>query len=184
MGRVLIDDIAVKVADSVPRLGSTRLVAVDGPGGAGKSTLAERLAVACGAELLHTDDFASWDNQFDWWARLESQVLEPLGQDRPARYQRYDWTTRTLSEWHEMASPDVLILEGVSSARAAVRNRLSLSIWVETPRDTRLARGLDRDGVEALPLWQRWMDAEDAHFAADRTPDHADVIVNGRHTQE
>ncbi|MBC7302299.1 MAG: hypothetical protein H5T78_15295, partial [Nocardia sp.] len=66
----------------------------------------------------------------------------------------------------------------------AVRNRLSLSIWVETPRDTRLTRGLDRDGVEALPLWQRWMTAEDAHFAADRTSDHADVVVNGWQTQE
>ncbi|MGW5569847.1 hypothetical protein ACWEVD_01495 [Nocardia thailandica] len=109
---------------------------------------------------------------------------DALSQDRPARYQRYDWNTRALSEWHEIARPDVLILEGVSSAREAVRNRLSLSIWVETPRDTRLARGLDRDGVEALPLWQRWMAAEDAHFAADRTPDHVDLIVAGWHSQE
>lgn len=181
---VLLEEIAVKVVESVPRLGSTRLVAVDGPGGAGKSTLAKRLAAACGAELLHTDDFASWDNQFDWWQRLENQVLEPLGAGRPARYQRYDWNTRVLSEWHEMATPDVLILEGVSAAREAVRERLSLSIWVETPRDTRLARGLDRDGTEALPLWQRWMAAEDAHFAADRTRDHADVIVDGQQPLE
>ncbi|TDP41004.1 AAA domain-containing protein [Nocardia ignorata] len=184
MELVLIEEIAVKVAQSVPRLGSTRLVAVDGPGGAGKSTLADRLAVACCADLLHTDDFASWDNQLDWWPRLEAQVLEPLGQGRPAQYQRYDWTSRAFSEWHELASPDVLILEGVSAARAAVRDRLSLSIWVETPRDTRLRRGLDRDGAQALPLWQRWMAAEDAHFAADRTPDHADVIVDGWHPQE
>ncbi|MFC9962957.1 hypothetical protein ACFVH4_01790 [Nocardia ignorata] len=97
-----------------------------------------------------------------------------------------EWTPgqNAFSEWHELASPDVLILEGVSAARAAVRARLSLSIWVETPRDTRLRRGLDRDGAEALPLWQRWMTAEDAHFAADRTPDHADVIVDGWHPQE
>ncbi|AHH21446.1 putative uridine kinase [Nocardia nova SH22a] len=184
MAFVLIEEIAVKVAESVPRLGSTRLIAVDGPGGAGKSTLTERLAVACCAELLHTDDFASWDNQFDWWPRLERQVLEPLGENRPARYQRYDWGTGALSEWHEIANPEVLILEGVSSARAAVRERLSLSIWVETPRETRLARGLDRDGVQALPLWQRWMAAEEVHFAVDRTPEHADVMVDGQHPQE
>ncbi|MGW0325529.1 uridine kinase family protein [Nocardia sp. NPDC003183] len=175
----MIEEIVAKVADAVPRLGSTRLVAVDGPGGAGKSTLAEQLAATCGATLLHTDDFASWDNQFDWWPRLEEQVLEPLSRGQSGRYQRYDWTTRALREWHEIAPPAVLILEGVSSARASVRDRLSLSIWVETQRHVRLERGLNRDGHDALPMWQRWMAAEDVHFASDRTRSHADVIVNG-----
>ncbi|WP_460698369.1 hypothetical protein [Nocardia thraciensis] len=46
----------------------------------------------------------------------------------------------------------------MSSGRAAVGDRLSLA----TP-----------------PLWQRWMAAEDAHFAVDRTRAHADVIVDG-----
>ncbi|WP_280390905.1 AAA family ATPase [Nocardia brasiliensis] len=91
---------------------------MDGPSGAGKSTLVERLAVACCAELVHTDDFVSWDNQYDWWPRLERQVLEPHSGGRIARYQRYDWTTRAWSEWREIAAPDVLILErGVFGSR-------------------------------------------------------------------
>ena len=58
---------------------TTRIVAVDGPGGAGKSTLAERLAAALeNAPVVHTDDFASWDNPLDWWPRLLKDVLEPL----------------------------------------------------------------------------------------------------------
>ena len=41
---------------------STRIVAVDGQGGAGKSTFAERLALGLGSvQIVHTDDFASWD---------------------------------------------------------------------------------------------------------------------------
>ncbi|MFD3459099.1 uridine kinase [Nocardia fluminea] len=175
-----VDDLASLVERSTPRLGATRLVAVDGPGGAGKSTLAAQLARACAATLLHTDDFASWDNQFDWWPRLEDQVLSPIARGRAGRYQRYDWNARTLAEWHDVAPPAVLILEGVSAARAAVRDRLSLSVWVQTPPEVRLARGLHRDGVDSLPLWQRWMDDEDLHFAADRTPEHADVIFSGQ----
>jgi uridine kinase len=73
----------------------------------------------------------------------------------------------------------VLILEGVSSARAAVRDRLSLSVWVETPRHTRLERGLARDGAKSEKLWQQWMSDEDAHFAGDRTREHADAVVSG-----
>ncbi|MFC8384945.1 uridine kinase [Nocardia sp. NPDC057272] len=175
-----IDDLAALVERTTPRLGSTKLVAVDGPGGAGKSTLAAQLAAACTATLLHTDDFASWDNQFDWWPQLEQQVLSPIALGRAGRYQRYDWDTKTLAEWRDVAPPAVLILEGVSAGRASVRERLSLLVWVQTPPAVRLARGLDRDGDGALSQWQRWMAEEDVHFAADRTQQHADVIISGQ----
>ncbi|MBF6332160.1 uridine kinase family protein [Nocardia transvalensis] len=176
---MVVEEIAARVRASIPRLGTTRLVAVDGPAGAGKSTLAKRISDACGGRVLPTDAFASWDNQFDWWPRLEIQVLEPLAEGRPARYQRYDWGSRELAEWHDITPGGVLILEGVSSARTAIRAWLSLAIWVETPRPTRLARGLARDGADALPLWQQWMTAEDAHFAREHTRDYADFIVSG-----
>lgn len=155
-GRVDIDDLAARVRCRTPRLGATHLVAIDGPGGAGKSTLAARLAVACHAQILHTDDFASWENPFNWWSRLDEQVLGPIAADQVGRYQRYDWNRRALAEWHTVAPGGVLILEGVSSARAAARGRLSLSVWVETPRHIRLARGLARDCSEAEKLWEQW----------------------------
>ena len=48
------------LAESILALpGGVRLVAVDGYGGAGKSTFADRLAAALGgAAVVHTDDFA------------------------------------------------------------------------------------------------------------------------------
>ena len=141
--------------------------------------MAALLAETCHAQVLHTDDFASWENPLDWWCRLEDEVLRPVSADRIGRYQRYDWNLRALAEWHTVTPGGVLILEGVSSARAAVRERLSLSVWVETPRDIRLARGLARDGDDAEALWEQWMNEEDAHFARDRTREHADVIVSG-----
>jgi uridine kinase len=174
-----IDDLAARVRTRTPRLGATRLVAIDGPGGAGKSTYAARLAEACHAQVLHTDDFASWENPLHWWPGLEEQVLGPIAADQAGRYQRYDWHRQALAEWHTVIPGGVLILEGVSSARAAVRDRLSPSVWVETPRHIRRARGLARDGSEADALWEEWMNDEDAHFTSDRTREHADVIVSG-----
>ncbi|MEV5832180.1 aminodeoxychorismate synthase [Nocardia sp. NPDC052112] len=174
-----IEEIAGRVTTSAPRLGSTRLVAVDGPAGAGKSTFAASLAARCNARVVHTDDFAAGNNELPWWARLEQQVLAPIARGHPGRYQRFDWDKRDLAEWHDVAPGGVLVLEGVSSARAAVRDRLSLAIWIETPRAVCLVRGLERDGRHTLPLWQEWMAAEEAHFAADRTRDHMDLIVFG-----
>lgn len=174
-----VEDLAAQLWSRRPRLGATRLVAVDGPGGAGKSTYAARLAEACDAQVVHTDDFASWDNPTDWWPRLEEQVLGPIAANQVARYQCYDWTQRRFAEWHTVHPGGVLILEGVSSARAAVRDRLSLTVWVETPRHIRLERGLARDGADSEKLWQRWMTDEEDHFATDRTREHADAVVPG-----
>ena len=50
----------------LPRTGATKLVGIDGHGGSGKSTLAELLADHLGAEIIHTDDFASWEEPLEW----------------------------------------------------------------------------------------------------------------------
>lgn len=173
-------ELAAWIRSRPPRCGHTRLVAVDGPGGCGKSRFALHLTAALhGSPLVHTDDFASWDNTLDWWHRLEEQVLLPLGEGRSGRFQRYDWERRELAEWHEVEAADVVVIEGVSSARAAVADRLSCVVWVETSRETRLRRGLDRDGEAALPLWCTWMADEDRHYARDRPWERADLVVDG-----
>lgn len=157
-----------------------RLIAVDGGGGAGKSTFAARLAVALGgAPVVHTDDFASHAEPIDWWWRLEQQVLGPLSAGRPGRYQRYDWVTRRRAEWYDVPLAPAVIIEGVSSARAAAADRLTLSVWIATPRAERLRRGIERDGEAMREFWTGWMAAEDAHYAADPTDARADVVVDG-----
>jgi uridine kinase len=168
---------------SAPRCGTVRLVAIDGPGGAGKSVFAQRLALALGdVPIVHTDDFASWDNPHNWWPRLEEQVLDPLERGKPVRYQRYDWIARELGVWVEVPVSDVVIVEGVSSSRAAVKDRLTMAIWIESPREVRLSRGLERDGEAMRPAWDRWMAGEDVFFARDRTRERADLVVDGSPT--
>lgn len=169
----------IKAAPGRPGM-ATRIIAVDGPGGAGKSTLAARLSAALdSAPVVHTDDFASWEIPLEWWPRLLAQVLEPLGQDRPARYQRYDWNARSLAEWHDLSPTRYVILEGVSASREAFRRFLSYTIWVETPREERLRRGLARDGEEARALWEAWMADEDAYVLRERPAEQADTVVDG-----
>ena len=176
-------DLAQRVRSSSPRCGRTRLVAVDGGGGAGKSVFAARLAQALGdAPIIRTDDFASWDNPHNWWPRLEEQVLGPMGRGEPVRYQRWNWVERRLGEWVDVPGSDVVIVEGVSSSRVAVKERLTLAIWIETPREMRLRRGIERDGESMRQAWDRWMAEEDAFYACDRTRERADLIVDGSPT--
>ncbi len=162
-----------------PSAGSTIVVAIDGCGGAGKSTLAASLALQLPESVVvHTDDFASWDNPVDWWPRLLEQVLRPLSRGEAGRYQRYDWVERTLAEWHSVEAP-ILILEGVTATRREFRPFLAYRVWVECPREVRLQRGLERDGAEAEAQWLEWMRAEDAYCEEHRLREGADVVLSG-----
>ncbi|WNB84806.1 AAA family ATPase [Cellulomonas sp. ATA003] len=172
--------IAARVRAAEPRLGSTRLVVVDGPAGSGKTTLAGRLGEALGAPVLHADDLlAGWGDLEGWWDRLDANVLRPLGEGRPGRYRRYDWLAGAFGEACDVPVTDVLVVEGCGSARRAADDVAAVRVWVEAPDDLRLARGLERDGEELRPQWLAWMDAEARHYAVERTRERADVVVDG-----
>ncbi|MBA2388965.1 MAG: aminodeoxychorismate synthase [Geodermatophilaceae bacterium] len=172
-------DLAATILRRTPPL-PVRLVAVDGPGGSGKSTFAERLAAAleC-APVVHTDDFASHDQSIDWWPLMEEGVLRPLAEGRPARFRPYDWVSRRRTSWVEVPPAPVVLIEGVSSARAAGRDRLTYSVWLQTDRPERLRRGLERDGEGMAGFWADWMAAEDVFYAADPTVDAVDLVADG-----
>jgi uridine kinase len=163
------------------RPGAVRLVGVDGCGGAGKTTLAARLARTLNdAAVVHTDDFASHDVPIDWWPRLLADVVEPLLRGEPASYRPYDWVARRFDpETVTVAPQPFVVIEGVGATRAAWRDRLALRLWVDTPRAVRLARGIERDSEQLREFWQSWMAAEDSYVADERPWAHADVVVDG-----
>lgn len=178
-------ELANAVAVAPPRVGTTRLVAIDGCAGSGKSTLSRRLAGACQARgestvVLHTDDLLSgWHDVTGFWQRLHRWVLNPLRRGQIARYRRFDWPTNRFGvEWHQVATPAVLIVEGVTSAQAVARSELALSVLVTAPPEVRLARGIARDGEALRPQWVRWMREESAHFRAAAAT-LVDVVVDG-----
>ena len=72
-----------------------------------------------------------------------------------------------------------MILEGVSASRSEFRRYLSFSIYIETNRELRLKRGIERDGEEMLPLWQQWMAEEDEYVLRDRPQEYADIVISG-----
>jgi uridine kinase len=167
-----------------PRLGGVRLVAVDGPSGAGKTWFAERLAQEMAAPVLHTDDLLDgWADQFTSWPRIGRLALEPLRHGWTARYERYQWDQgRFAGEPVEIEPAEVVLMEGVGSARRVIRGELSLAVFVTAPPDLRLARVLSRDGGDDLAFrayLERWRRAEDRHFAGEDTAAYADVVVDG-----
>jgi energy-coupling factor transporter ATP-binding protein EcfA2 len=177
-----LDDLADRVRRAPARLGSTRLVCIDGPAGSGKTTLADALAARLDdATVAHMDDvYRGWDTDFDEvHTRLRSQLVEPLQHGLPARYQRYDWAAEQFDLWVDVPVPAVLLLEGVGSGSQSLDPWRSLLVWVEVGRPERLRRGLDRDGPQVLHHWLAWMRHEEVEHARQRTRARADVRLRG-----
>ncbi len=180
-----VAQVARRVRDSPARLGSVRLVCVDGPAGSGKTTFAGRLVdelVAAGssAALVHLDDlYDGWRGmEGTLWPRLRAQVLDPLRRGASGRYQRYDWSVGRFDGWVDVPPADVLVVEGCGAARRAADPFASLRVWVQADDDLRLARGLARDGEGARESWLAWMADERAHFAREGTAGRADVRLD------
>jgi hypothetical protein len=166
---------------------AVRLVAVDGRGGAGKSTLARALAATCGgAPVIRVDDFLYWGDIQSWWPRLEHQALRPLLAGSAARFRVRDWAGDPLGQglagWAEVSPAGVVIVEGITASRQAIAADLAMALWVTAPRPVRLRRAIARDGPQRRPLWIEWMRLEDEFFARDGAATRADHLVCGQPT--
>lgn len=177
-----------RIAANQPKVGNTRFIAIDGHGGSGKSTLAQMLAKQLKAEIVHTDDFASWDNPDHWWPLVIERVFTSIADGATSlNYPRSKWwETHNPEPVVNQPVTDIMILEGVSALREEFRSYLSFGIFVDAPKDVCLQRGFERDkgqdgktDDEIKRMWQAWYDAEEVYMKRDNPKSHADLVVDG-----
>lgn len=181
MSNPSITELAEFILAAPPRAGGARLVLIDGPAGAGKTTLAHRIAGRLGgAQVLHADDmYEGWEGLDVLWDVLGEQVLLPLSRGERAGFRRWDWVAGERAERIEVPAAEALVIEGVGSAQAGAREFASAVIYVEAPWETRLARGLERDGEAMRTEWERWEVVQNRHLAEEDTRASADFVVDG-----
>jgi hypothetical protein len=176
--RALVATIVALVDASQPLCGTTHLVCIDGPSGAGKTTLANDVAADLAAPTVHMDDlYPGWDGLRAGTHRAQEWVVGPLTDGLPARYRRWDWAAGEYAEWVQLPSSEVVVLEGCGSGALPVGKAASVLVWVEAEESVRRARGLARDPGYA-PFWDRWSVQERRLYEADRTWERADLFLD------
>jgi uridine kinase len=164
------------------------VLAIDGHGGSGKTTIAAAVARVTGAALVHTDDFfteAAPAPGVEWpmtsyydWRRLRAQALEPLRARRRASFCRVNWDTGSGPAGLVTVDPaDVIVLEGVFSASPELADQVDRAVFVDTPEPERLRRVHARISPEEWD--EEWLRAERAYFRLIRPPSSFDLVVSG-----
>jgi uridine kinase len=116
--------------------------------------------------------------------RVAVQVLDPLAHGHDGRYQRYDWDVDTLAEWHDVPAGSPVVVEGIYSTSKPLADYFGFRIWVDAPYETRLARGIARDGEAMRSKWvDEWMPAEDVYLREERPRELAHLVVDGGGTE-
>jgi len=159
------------------------IIAIDGPAGAGKTTLAHEIYLAISLKksvsVIHMDDlYDGWDNALG--ADLTKVLLyltDQHKQNKPAKISRFNWITSSFEDSEEIAPTDLLILEGVGSGNLAIQDELAALIWIDIDPEIGVKRVIDRDGAQVAEEMRKWLGTQEEYFSQHSTREKADFIL-------
>jgi uridine kinase len=178
-----------QIVETIKKIKKQRvLIAIEGFGGAGKTTFADTLAKYLrDAYVVHMDDFivkerieeVSWDNGVFDRERLKNQVLEPLKHGREVRFQKLLWEAEMLSDAVEIPNVRYVIVEGISSYHPDIATYYDIKIWIHAPIEVAGARGQKRDqGNENKLKWGIWANNDRIYQEKYHPERQADFVVD------
>ena len=156
------------------------LLAIDGPAGAGKTTLAAKLeaefSVHSTVRTIHMDEL------YNGWEDALGKSLTDTLQAITSAYRAGSNCVIKIFDWHlmkfareEVIGPtDYLILEGVGAAQEIVRKSGATTYWLDIDAETGLKRVLARDGAHIEKEMLQWQIQQAIHFAKDQTRENCE----------
>ena len=164
------------------KCGECIVITIDGPAGSGKTTLAKDLESELNSvHTIHMDDlYEGWSSTLTSQLTLKLlNILESVKNQGEVIYSPFDWGTKKIKPEIRISGPRYLIIEGVGSGQLAIRNSVSLALWIEVPDQMGLARVIERDGPAVAHYMPAFLVAQNIHFEKEGTKKSADYHLSG-----
>lgn len=170
------------------------VIALDGPCGSGKTTLAGVLTRLLDAACVHMDDFhlphaqktperLSQPGGNSDRDRFLQEVLLPWKRGEAVVYQPYDCTRDALRTPVRLPSKQILIIEGSYSHHPELAAHTDLQVFLQIDRQEQLRRITQRDPAKLPMFTARWIPLEEAYFAAFQLPAPGAVVIHNGSVQ-
>ncbi len=169
----------------------TPIVLIDGRAASGKSFLAAALKNQLFKELeqaprlIHMDDlYPGWEGLIPGSHYLNQQILQPLKLGKAASWQLWDWEQGQRGRndepgngWREFSGGTPLIVEGCGSLSRVSSELADYRVWIETEKQVRHKRWLERDGEKFNEFWHIWAGQEDEFYQQEKSAQLADLVI-------
>jgi uridine kinase len=160
------------------------IIAIDGPAGAGKTTLASTLSLALSTSMstrvIHMDElYPGWEKALgEELSKTLTWLTSCHKAKKPLLYSSFNWGANEFHPPKSHESTQLLIIEGVASAQLPIEESLATSIWLDLDPEIGFRRVIERDGESISLEMKKWLVMQEQHFAADRTKERCEFILS------
>lgn len=162
------------------------VVAIDGPSGTGKSTLAQFLKEHYHATVFHTDDYflppekkttkrlnqagGNLDHE-----RMIREVFNQLGKDKIQSH-HFNCQTNQLEKREPVSRQNIVVIEGVYSMHPLFQRYYDYMVFIDIDQKDQHNRIETRSNATMLQRFiEEWIPLEDAYFTAFDLRKQADI---------
>lgn len=184
----MIKEINDKISEVLAEKNSV-LIAIDGPCGSGKTTIANFMELSLGCNVIHMDDFFLRPEQRSEerisvpgenidHERFEKEVLVPLSEERDFSYLPFDCSTQTFGEMISVKNKRITVIEGSYSCHPELFKYYDFSVFIDIDRSLQLKRIEGREGTERLSVFvEKWMPLEESYFSEFDIKNKCDIVI-------
>lgn len=182
------DALRAEINKQLEEKGSVVLV-IEGPCGAGKSTLAKELAEEFSARVFHADDYFLRPEQrtperlseiggnFDR-ERFAVEVARPAKMRQDAICRNYSCSTGTLSDEFRVEFASVTVIEGSYCMHPELGAYYDMAVFLTISPDEQSRRIMQRNGpVMHKRFMEEWIPMENRYFEAMQVPQRCGFVI-------
>ena len=164
------------------------VIAIDGPCGAGKTTLAGKLSEIYDCNVIHMDDFflrpeqrtserfAQPGGNVDYERFLE-EVLTPLKTGTDFSYRPFDCKTFTLADSVAVTAKKLTIIEGSYCNHPYFGAPYDLKIFLDITPEKQKQRILQRPAFLHQRFFEQWIPMEQNYFSHFEIREKCDICL-------
>lgn len=164
------------------------IIGIDGTCASGKTTLANELKERFSGEVIHLDDFFLRPTQrtskrlseiggFVDYERFNTEITEPLINNEPVIYHKYDCKAKELSDDIEVSNKQLIIIEGSYSHNPKVYNEYDVKIVLKTTYNIQIDRITKRNGSKMLERFiNEWIPRENEYIKEFKIIELSDFV--------
>ncbi|MEG0107388.1 MAG: hypothetical protein RR705_00855 [Lachnospiraceae bacterium] len=164
------------------------IIGIEGPCGAGKTTLSSKLSDLLDAPVIHMDHFflppdlrsesrlkeAGGNIHYE---RFQLEVIHNLKQTGDCKYQVFNCSVMEYGQTIYIPKSSTIVIEGVYAMHPKFGDLYDYKIFCDISKEQQKARLILRNGIEGYRQFeQKWIPMEEKYFTTFRIREACDYI--------